>query len=83
MVDKTVFCIQLPMLSSITFVHYKIKAKRGIWKKIKLNNGIVMPILGFGESQITDQSAKKEWLKLQIFEFELSVRIRIQSVNMI
>lgn len=50
LVDKSVICIPNRQFVSETFVQQKRKTV----KKIKLNNGIEMPILGFGVFQVTD-----------------------------
>ncbi len=50
LVDKSVICIPNRRFVRQTFV---LKKKKTV-KKIKLNNGVEMPILGFGVFQVTD-----------------------------
>jgi diketogulonate reductase-like aldo/keto reductase len=41
-------------------------------KKVKLNNGVEMPILGFGVFQVTDLRKERIEENFNIFDFELN-----------
>src|SRR6201996_4221604 len=51
MVETTVICILSIVITGMTFV---LIGEKKIMQTIKLNNGIEMPILGFGVFQVTD-----------------------------
>jgi 2,5-diketo-D-gluconate reductase A len=50
LVRETVICIPCGLQNAVNFVQQKRKAM----EKVKLNNGLEMPILGFGVFQVTD-----------------------------
>ncbi len=50
MVDKTVICIQCPQKNAGNFA----LQKETLMQTVKLNNGVKMPILGFGVFQVKD-----------------------------
>jgi len=51
LVDNPVICIPYRQIIQVTFVQQKKKTMQ----TVKLNNGVEMPILGFGVFQVTDQ----------------------------